>query len=44
MLCRLLIAGIDFVEEIENGERKIKIKRIDPHGAANDDSTIKVLF
>lgn len=34
--------GIDLVEEMKNGATEVKIDRIDPHGAANDDSTIEV--
>lgn len=33
--------GIDFVEEMANGIREVKIDRIDSKGAANDDSTIE---
>lgn len=33
--------GIDFVEEIVNGVRELKVDRIDPKGAAHDDSIIE---
>ncbi|XP_052773192.1 uncharacterized protein LOC128212016 isoform X2 [Mya arenaria] len=34
--------GIEFEEHVVNGEREVKVVRIDKHGAANDDSTIAV--
>ncbi|KAH3708217.1 uncharacterized protein LOC127857219 [Dreissena polymorpha] len=34
--------GIEFAEEVTNGERAVAIARIDEHGAAHDDSHIEV--
>jgi hypothetical protein len=38
------MSGIDFVEEMVGGVTEVKIHKIHPDGAANDDCDIQVLL